>query len=225
MLIRNITGEQLIQLVTEAVKKALAGQERRVPVGISMRHVHLNARDLARLFGPTYVLTPYKSLSQPGQFAAEESVDVIGPKGMLRRVRILGPLRKETQIELAQTDCRSIGVKAPVRASGHLEGTPGITLRGPCGEIAVDRARHLVTVQNAAVSLTLKEFELLCLFMENPGLVFTRDQLLRSVWGAEFVGESRTVDVHIGTLRTKLGQAGKCIGTVRGVGYKMEQEL
>ena len=88
----------------------------------------------------------------------------------------------------------------------------------------MDRARHLVTVQNTAVSLTLKEFELLCLFMENPGLVFTRDQLLRSIWGAEFVGESRTVDVHIGTLRTKLGQAGKYIATVRGVGYKLEIE-
>lgn len=93
-----------------------------------------------------------------------------------------------------------------------------------CGEITVDKARHLVAVQGGVVSLTLKEFELLCLFMENPGLVFTRDQLLRSVWGADFVGESRTVDVHIGTLRTKLGQAGKCIGTVRGVGYKMERE-
>ena len=112
-------------------------------------------------------------------------------------------------------------VKAVLRRSLPREQAP--LLR--CGEIAVDRARHLVTVQNAAVSLTLKEFELLCLFMENPGLVFTRDQLLRSVWGVEFVGESRTVDVHIGTLRTKLGQAGKCIGTVRGVGYKMEQEL
>ena len=112
-------------------------------------------------------------------------------------------------------------VKAVLRRSLPREQAP--LLR--CGEIAVDRARHLVTVQNAAVSLTLKEFELLCLFMENPGLVFTRDQLLRSVWGAEFIGESRTVDVHIGTLRTKLGQAGKCIGTVRGVGYKMEQEL
>lgn len=74
------------------------------------------------------------------------------------------------------------------------------------------------------MNLTLKEYELLCLFMENPGLVFTRDQLLRSVWGADFVGESRTVDVHIGTLRTKLGDEGKCIETVRGVGYKMERE-
>ena len=110
-------------------------------------------------------------------------------------------------------------VKAVLRRSLPRDQAP--LLR--CGEIAVDRARHLVTVQNAAVSLTLKEFELLCLFMENPGLVFTRDQLLRSVWGAEFVGESRTVDVHIGTLRTKLGQAGKCIATVRGVGYKLER--
>ena len=110
-------------------------------------------------------------------------------------------------------------VKAVLRRSLPRDQAP--LLR--CGEIAVDRARHLVTVQNAAVSLTLKEFELLCLFMENPGLVFTRDQLLRSVWGAEFIGESRTVDVHIGTLRTKLGQAGKHIATVRGVGYKLER--
>ena len=111
-------------------------------------------------------------------------------------------------------------VKAVLRRSLPREQTPLLL----CVEIAVDRTRHLVTVQNAAVSLTLKEFELLCLFMENPGLVFTRDQLLRSVWGAEVVGESRTVDVHIGTLRTKLGQASKYIVTVRGVGYKLERE-
>ena len=111
-------------------------------------------------------------------------------------------------------------VKAVLRRSLPREQTP--LLR--CGDITVDRARHLVTVQGTAVSLTLKEFDLLCLLMENPGLVFTRDQLLRSVWGADYLGESRTVDVHIGTLRTKLGQAGKCIGTVRGVGYRMEQD-
>ena len=112
-------------------------------------------------------------------------------------------------------------VKAVLRRSLPREQTP--LLR--CGDITVDRARHLVTVQGTAVSLTLKEFELLCLFVENPGLVFTRDQLLRSVWGADYLGESRTVDVHIGTLRTKLGQAGKYIGTVRGVGYRMERDI
>ena len=93
-----------------------------------------------------------------------------------------------------------------------------------CGGIQLDKARHNVMSAGRRVNLTLKEYELLCLFMENPGLVFTRDQLLRSVWGADFVGESRTVDVHIGTLRTKLGDEGRCIETVRGVGYKMERE-
>lgn len=88
----------------------------------------------------------------------------------------------------------------------------------------MDKARHNVTAGGQRISLTLKEYELLCLFMENPGLVFTRDQLLRSVWGADFVGESRTVDVHIGTLRTKLGDEGRSIETVRGVGYKMERD-
>lgn len=94
-----------------------------------------------------------------------------------------------------------------------------------CGRIELDKARHNVTADGLRVSLTLKEYELLCMFMENPGLVFTRDQLLRSVWGSDFVGESRTVDVHIGTLRTKLGQEGKRIETVRGVGYKMEKDV
>lgn len=164
MIYRNITREQLVDIVTLAVEKALKpapdSAQRLVPVGISVRHVHLSQRDLARLFGQGYFLTPLKSLSQPGQFAAEEYVDVIGPKGVLERVRILGPVRKETQIELAQTDCRGIGIKAPVRTSGDLDGTPGIILRGPCGEIAVsrgviiaDRHIHLSPAQAAAWGL------------------------------------------------------------------------
>lgn len=160
MIYRNVTKEQLIDIVTLAVREALKEQERKVPVGISMRHVHLSSRDLARLFGPAYALTPLKKLSQPGQFAAEECVDVIGPKGTLKRVRILGPVRPETQIELAQTDCRSIGVKAPIRTSGDLGGTPGVTLRGPCGELTVccgviiaDRHIHLSPAQAAAWGL------------------------------------------------------------------------
>lgn len=164
MIYRDITREQLVDIVTLAVEKALKpapdSAQRLVPVGISVRHVHLSQRDLVRLFGQGYFLTPLKSLSQPGQFAAEEYVDVIGPKGVLERVRILGPVRKETQIELAQTDCRGIGIKAPVRTSGDLDGTPGIILRGPCGEIAVprgviiaDRHIHLSPAQAAAWGL------------------------------------------------------------------------
>ena len=93
------------------------------------------------------------------------------------------------------------------------------------GGIGLNPESHTVTVNGEKALLTLKEFELLAKFMDNPGLVFTRDQLLHSVWGSDFIGETRTVDVHIGTLRTKLGSCGDYIETVRGVGYRMEAPL
>ena len=91
------------------------------------------------------------------------------------------------------------------------------------GELMMDRAGHQVSVCGERIALTLKEYELLKLFMEHPGRVFTRDQLLEQVWGFGYEGETRTVDVHIGTLRTKLGGCGGYIETVRGVGYRMER--
>ena len=91
-------------------------------------------------------------------------------------------------------------------------------------ELEINTSRHIVYVNKNEVYLTLKEYDLLKLFMENIGRAFTRDQLLSSVWGTEYVGETRTVDVHIGTLRTKLGSAGDYSKTVRGVGYRMEEE-
>ncbi|MDD5902139.1 MAG: winged helix-turn-helix domain-containing protein [Oscillospiraceae bacterium] len=90
------------------------------------------------------------------------------------------------------------------------------------GDISLDPDRHSVTASGREVVLTLKEYDLLKLMLEHPSQVFTREHLLSSVWGSDFVGESRTVDVHIGTLRTKLGTAGRQIQTVRGVGYKLE---
>ena len=93
------------------------------------------------------------------------------------------------------------------------------------GELTMNVGEHTVEVAGKRVTLTLKEYELLQKFMENPGLVFTREQLLQNVWGADFIGETRTVDVHIGTLRTKLGACGEYIETVRGVGYRMEARL
>ena len=90
------------------------------------------------------------------------------------------------------------------------------------GGIPMDGGRHVVEAYGTAITLTLKEYDLLRLFLENPGQVFTRDRLLSAVWGADYYGETRTVDVHIGTLRTKLGTAGDILRTVRGVGYKLE---
>ena len=89
------------------------------------------------------------------------------------------------------------------------------------GELEINETSHVVTAAGEPVTLTLKEYELLQTFMQNPGKVFTRDSLLSNIWGIDFAGETRTVDVHIGTLRTKLGRCGDMIKTVRGVGYKM----
>ena len=86
----------------------------------------------------------------------------------------------------------------------------------------MDTGSHEVTISGTPVELTLKEFDLLRLFMENVGIVFTREEILNLVWGLDYLGETRTVDVHIGTLRSKLGKASNYISTVRGVGYKME---
>lgn len=160
MIYHNISQEQLVALVTQAVQAELQKRSRQVPVGISVRHIHLTRADVDKLFGYGYQLTPKKALSQPGQFACEECLDVIGPKGELKRVRILGPERSATQIELAQTDCRTIGVNAPVRSSGDTKGTPGVTLRGPLGELTVpegvivaDRHLHMTPAQATAFGL------------------------------------------------------------------------
>lgn len=93
------------------------------------------------------------------------------------------------------------------------------------GGIEMNLSEHTVTVVESPVELTLKEYELLRLFMDNIGRVFSREQLLQSVWGSDFMGETRTVDVHIGTLRTKLGECGGYIETVRGVGYRMRGRI
>lgn len=90
------------------------------------------------------------------------------------------------------------------------------------GPIYLNNIKHVVFVDNKEIELTLKEYELLLLLMNNIGIVFTREHLLASIWDSNFVGESRTIDVHVGTLRNKLGSCGSCIKTLRGVGYKME---
>lgn len=109
-------------------------------------------------------------------------------------------------------------VKAVLRRTSPAKKSEVLSL---CG-IQMDTAQHIVIIDGKRIELTFKEYELLRKFMENPGRAFTRNQLLGSIWGDEYIGETRTVDVHIGTLRTKLGRCGDCIETVRGVGYRLE---
>lgn len=110
-------------------------------------------------------------------------------------------------------------VRAVLRRSGRAAEKPQLIR---VGGLEMNLGEHIVTADGIRVQLTLKEFELLHTFMTNPGRAFTREQLLSSVWCEDFLGETRTVDVHVGTLRQKLGSCGKYIRTVRGVGYKME---
>jgi putative phosphotransacetylase len=120
----------------------------KLPIALSNRHLHLSSKDINTLYGEGYRLKPLKDLSQPGQFACEEKVDLVGPKGTIKGVRVLGPARKETQIEISLTDCFALGVKAPIADSGMLEGSPGVKLVGPAGEVDLEKglivaARHI----------------------------------------------------------------------------------
>lgn len=121
---------------------------RTIPVAISARHVHLDRVACDALFGEGHELTPRRPVTQPGQYACEERVDIIGPKRTLERVGIIGPLRGRSQVELAQTDEFTLGIDAPIRCSGDLDNTPGITLRGPAGtytlqEGVIQAQRHI----------------------------------------------------------------------------------
>lgn len=133
---------ELVQSIVEEVlqqmnKRAPGLGSNEVPIGVSARHVHLSEHDLAVLFGAGYELRQKKELSQPKQFAAEETVMIAGPKGSIERVRILGPVRGNTQIEVSQTDAFKLGLRPPVRQSGNIEGSSPATIIGPKGSVHI----------------------------------------------------------------------------------------
>ncbi|RRJ65435.1 phosphate propanoyltransferase [Paenibacillus oralis] len=168
-----------------------------VPVGVSARHIHLTQEHIEILFGQGYQLTEFKPLSQPGQFAANEQVAVIGPKGQFDKVRILGPARPASQLEISRTDSFAIGVKAPVRESGNIEGTPGIKVKGPAGEIELDKgvivaARHIHFHTSDAEKWGIKDKQLLKVRLGGErGLVF-ENVIAR-------VSDNFALDMHIDT--------------------------
>lgn len=138
--------------------------DNKIIVEVSARHVHLSDKDLNTLFGEGYTLTKKKDLSQPGEFAAEERVTVIGPKRNLENVSILGPTRKQTQVEISLTDARSIGLVAPIRESGDLAGTAACKIIGPKGEIDLEEGvivakRHIHMTENDANNLGAKNHQ------------------------------------------------------------------
>ncbi|MDM5247476.1 phosphate propanoyltransferase [Lysinibacillus sp. G4S2] len=136
--------ENLVQkIVEEVLQQVLKNQpspqhDGKIPIGVSARHVHLAQAEVEKLFGENYQLTPKFELSQPGQFAAEETVVIAGPKGSIERVRILGPARSLSQVEISWTDAMKIGAKPPLRVSGDIKGSSPVTLIGPKGSVVLN---------------------------------------------------------------------------------------
>lgn len=138
------------------------GAPRNIPIAVSARHVHLTQAAVEALFGPGATLTPRNPLSQPGQFACEQTVDLIGPKRTIEHVRVLGPIRRDCQVEISRTDEFFLGIDAPVRASGDVKASPGITLRGPAGTLTIAEGvicawRHIHMHPDDAVAFGVRD--------------------------------------------------------------------
>lgn len=138
----------------------------------SARHVHVSKEDLEKLFGKGYELTVKKMLSQPGQFAAEERVEVIGPKKSIANIAILGPCRSLTQVEISATDARTLGITPVIRESGDIKGTPGCIIRGPKGEIEIKEGvivakRHIHATPKDAEELGVKDRDIVCVVVNS----------------------------------------------------------
>lgn len=145
-----------------------------IPVAISARHAHLSQETIDRLFGPGYRLRVRAPLSQPGQFAAEEVVTLIGPAGRIEGVRLLGPPRREDQVEISRTDEFTLGVDAPVRLSGDLANTPGITIEGPAGRVTLPRGlicsrRHIHMSPQDAERLGVRDHDVVEVSVDSEG--------------------------------------------------------
>lgn len=186
----------IVKRVVLEVQRASEGNETTlVPTGVSNRHVHLSAEDLRTLFGESAELTVKKELSQPGQFAAEECVTLVGPKGCIEKVRVLGPIRKQTQVEILASDCFKLGVKAPVKESGKLSGTPGIVVVGPKGCVKISEG---VIVAQRHIHMSLEDAKI---FSCSDGQVVsvefdgTRGGILKNVLIR--VSDSMKLDFHV----------------------------
>lgn len=167
---RDFLLDRKIPLIEVSSQLGVTNQEKQallIPVGVSNRHAHLSEQHFHMLFGESATLTEQRTLSQPGHFAANETVTIVGPKGVIQQVRILGPFRNQTQIEISKTDGFKLGIHPPIRLSGDINGTPGITIVGPVGSVTIHEG--LIIAKNH-VHMSEKEAEQ---FGVNPGDTFT----------------------------------------------------
>ena len=182
---RMIAREAIRTLGFQEMTQVLKSQkEKIIPIEVSAHHVHLAEREMEKLFGPGNELTHRSDLSQPGQFACKETIDLVGPKGRVDRIRVLGPLRGQSQVEISMTEEYKLGIKAPIRASGDLDGSPGITLegtKGPCQlpQGVICSLRHIHMSPEDALSFGLKDRDIVSVRVEGERTLIFGDILVR----------------------------------------------
>jgi len=194
---RTIARHTVRALSHARVTQVMRTKQRPIPIGISSHHVHLTQEHVEILFGPRHTLTWYADLTQPGQYACQEQVSVIGPKGRTDRVRVLGPVRPESQVEIARTEEFKLGVDAPVRLSSDLDGTPGITLEGPCGQVRLERGvicarRHIHMSPEDALEFAVRDRDAVRIRVPGERSLIFGDVVVR-------VDPSFRLDMHIDT--------------------------
>ena len=202
-------------IVARHIPPAVGGAA--IPVGVSARHVHLSRAHCDALFGAGYELARRHEVTQPGQYVTQETVDVIGPRGELSNVAIINPLRAETQIELARTDAIHLGIDPPLRESGHLEATPGVRLRGPCGEVELDHGailakRHVHMSPDEALRLGLHDHDVIRVQAGGEREVILGDVLVR-------ISPDYALDFHVDTDEANAAGLGQN-ATVRFAGIE-----
>ncbi|HHV38111.1 MAG TPA: phosphate propanoyltransferase [Tepidimicrobium sp.] len=166
-----------------------------LPIALSNRHIHLSQGDLEVLFGEGYELTHMRDLSQPGQYACEERVDVVGPKNTIKGVRVLGPTRSNTQLEVSISDAFKLGVEPVIRNSGDIKGTPGAKIVGPKGEVEIEEgiivaARHIHMHTKDGEKFGVKDNDIVKVKTEGPRAVLFENVLIR-------VDDNFALEMHV----------------------------
>jgi propanediol utilization protein/CRP-like cAMP-binding protein len=203
---RTIARHAARALSHARVTHVMRQRERTVPINISAHHVHLSQQHVEVLFGPAHALTWHGDLTQPGQYACKEQVNLVGPKGRIERVRVLGPVRPESQVEIARTEEYRLGIDAPVRQSGDLDGTPGITLEGPAGQVRPERGvicamRHIHMYPEDAMAFAVRVRDIVRIRVAGERSLIFGDVVVR-------VHAQFRLDMHIDTDEANAAQIG-----------------
>jgi acetate kinase len=201
---RMIARETIRIMGYEAITRQLQASQIPIPIGVSAHHVHLSQKHVEALFGRGHQLTPRAPLAQPGQFACEEQVRLVGPRGSIDRVRVLGPARAETQVEISRTEGYRLGINAPIRMSGDLGGTPGLALEGPEGRVEIKQGviyaqRHMHMTPTDARRLGLQDRDMVRVRVEGDRELIFGDVAVR-------VSPKYKLELHLDTDEANAAQ-------------------